>query len=155
MVDPVKSPQADADRVIASGKLNKIIGFSGLSLDRLPLFVNTALTNLFGGASGNLINFVVPFDYKAIAAYANVTVAPGTGAATIGIGTTADTDGILDDKSIATNDATGFRSYVADVLFTGAALYNTGSQGDIIVFQTDGGGTATGKAVWGLTIVPN
>jgi hypothetical protein len=128
---------------------------SNLALDQLPLFLNSGLVNIFGGASGNLINFLVPFDWKAIAAYKKTTVVPGTGAATVGIGTTADTDGILDDKSLPTNDALTFADLTLDAAFTGAALVLGGLQGDIIVFQTDGGGTTTGKAIWGITIVPN
>lgn len=150
-----KLPRTSVDRVTLGGKMNKMPGMPGLTLDQFPILLNTGLQNLYGGVSGNLINFLVPFDYKVVSAYAICTVVPGTGNATIGIGTTADTDGILDDETMATNEATTFQDLSSSASFTGAALYGTGSQGDIIIFQTDGGGTATGKAVWGCTIVPN
>ena len=88
-------------------------------------------------------------------AYTNVTVAPGTGPATIGIGTTGDTDKYLDDYSVGTSHATGFTNLTDNVAFTAPASGSlNGSQGDLIVFQTDGGGTATGLAVWGCVVVP-
>lgn len=151
----VLGAQGSASRLNVDGRLAKVIGMDALSLDQPAFFLNTGLTNLFGGVSGNLINFLAPFDYKAVAAYCICTVVPGTGPATIGAGTTADTDGLLDDENMATNEATTFQNLTASASFTGAALFGLGVQGDIIVFQTDGGGTATGKAIWGLTIVPN
>lgn len=150
----VKGPSTVASRIINDGSIKKWPGMSGLSGDQPALAINSGLVNLFGGASGNLINFLVPFDYKAVSAYCINTVNPGSGPATIGIGTTAVTDGILDDENIATNEATTFQDLTSSTSFTAAALFGVGSQGDIIVFQTDGGGTSTGKAIWGVTIVP-
>jgi len=150
-----KLTRATADRVISGGKLNKIPGYAGLTLDQLPILIQSGLVNLFGGASGNLINYLVPFDYKAISAWAICTVVPGTAAAVIAIGTTAATTGILNNENIGTAEATTFQDLTQATSFTGASLFGLGNQGDIIVFSTDGGGTATGKAIWGCTIVPN
>ena len=151
----VHAPRARTSEVQVDGKYKGIPGMTGLTLEQPAFIVQTGLTNLYGGASGNLINWVAPCNYKAVGAFAICTVDPGTGPATIGAGTTADTDGLLDDETMGTSEATTFQDLTSAASFTGAALYGTGTQGDIVVFQTDGGGTATGKAIWGLVIVPN
>ena len=151
----VHAIRARTSEVQNDGKIKGIPGMTGLTAEQPAIIIQTGLTNIFGGASGNLVNWVAPCNYKAVGAFAICTVVPGTGPATIGAGTTADTDGLLDDVELGTSEATTFQDLTEDVLFTGAALYGLGTQGDIVVFQTDGGGTTTGKAIWGLVIVPN
>ena len=151
----VLASQARASRVELDGPVSLIPGLSQLNADQPAFIIQTGLTNLFGGASGNLINWLAPCNYKAVGAFAICTVVPGTGPATIGAGTTADTDGLLNDEEMGTGEATTYQDLTASTSFTAAALFGTGTLGDIIVFQTDGGGTTTGKAIWGLVIVPN
>lgn len=151
----VDSPRASTSEVLYNSFMNKVPGLAGNSIDRFPILLDTGLTNLYGGASGNLINFLMPCPWKPLSAYKICTVVPGTAAATIGIGTTADTDGILDDYSIATSEALTFLDLSTNAAFTGAALVAGGNQGDIIVFQTNGNATSTGKAIWGCVITPN
>lgn len=142
-------------KVEIDGRVSLIPGLAQLNADQPAFLIQTGLTSIFGGASGNLINWLAPCAYKAVGAFAICTVVPGTGAATIGAGTTADTDGLLDDETMATNETAAFQDLTSSASFTGAALFGTGALGDIVVFQTDGGGTTTGKAIWGLVIVPN
>ncbi len=149
-----KGTQAMASRVELDGPMRKIPGFAAgvYNGDQLPLFIpRTASVNLYGGASGNLSAYLMPVDYKAIAAFLQLVVAPGTGPAAISIGTTGNTTSILNAYSVLTAATAGW----ADLSANAAFLAPTGSQGDIIVFNTDGGGTATGSAYWGCTIVPN
>lgn len=151
----VDSPRAKAAEVLYSDSAKRWPGLDGLSMDKLPLALNSGLVNLFGGASGNLINFLSPFNWKPVSAYKICTVVPGTAAATIGIGTTAATGGILNNYSVSTSEVLTFGDLTANAAFTGASLVAGGNQGDIIVFQTNGNATSTGKAIWGVTIVPN
>lgn len=151
----VDSPRASTSEVLYNSFMNKIPGIQGNSIDRFPILLNSGLVNLFGGASGNLINFLMPCPWKPLGAWKICTVVPGTAAATVGIGTTAATGGILNNYSIATSEVLTFGDLTANAAFTGASLVAGGNQGDIIVFQTNGNATSTGKAIWGCVITPN
>ena len=142
-------------KVEVDGRVSLIPGMAQLNADQPAFILQTGLTNIFGGASGNLVNWVAPCAYKAVGAFVRVGVVPGTGPATIGAGISTDTDGILDDRAVGTSESTAYQDLTEEAAFTDADLYGTGVLGDIVVFQTDGGGTSTGKAIWGLVIVPN
>lgn len=151
--------QAEMSKVALSGLWKKIPGYQAGTYmgDQQPLdnAVSTySTTNLTGGQATLTSYYLVPCDYLVTSAYANVVTAPGTGAATISIGVLGTLGAILNAYSIATNDAGGFRDLTTNAAFTGAANFNLGSQGDIIAFSTNGGGTATGGAIWGCLIAP-
>lgn len=142
-------------KVEIDGRVSLLPGMAQLNADQPAIILQTGLTSIFGGVSGNLLNWLAPCAYKAVGAFAICTVVPGTGPAILYAGTTASTQGLISGETMATNEATTYQDLTTSASFTAATLFGTGAIGDIICFSTDGGGTSTGKAIWGLVIVPN
>lgn len=150
--------QAEISKVALSGLWKKVPGYlAGTYMgDQQPIdnmSSNYSVGNLTGGQA-NSSEFLAPCDYLAASAYATIITAPGTNPATISIGVLGSLNAILNAYSIATNATLGFIDLTANAAFTGATNFNLGSQGDVIVFNTNGGGTSTGTAMWGALIVP-
>lgn len=159
-----KAPSGKLSTTLVDGNANQLPGFSAgaYNADQFSgrMSINSSLLSLFGGANPAAVYQLVPFKYKPIAVFLNVNVVPGTAAATINIGRLADSgnNDILADYSIATNAATGYSDLSANAAFTAADMQagtTTPAIGDIIVLGTNGNGTTTGKAIFGVIVVPN
>lgn len=148
--------QALATRVTLDGANRKLPGgyaVGAYTIDQQVFDnISSGLNNLFGGAANNLGAVIMPADYFAVAAFMNLVTAPGTGPATISIGPLGATTGILNAFSVLTTQPTGWLDLTTTTAFTGAVNFGAGNQGDVIVFSTNGGGTASGSAIWGCII---
>lgn len=150
-----KSPRAKASEVLADGALSQIPGLSNAAKGATPFLIQSGSVNMETAVAGQG-HYVAPCDLRVIGALLNVIEQLGTGAGTIGAGTMADTDGLVDDYSVAISVTAGtIVDLTADASFTAAALFNTIiPKGTVIVFQSNGAATTTGEACLMLVAIP-
>lgn len=144
--------QAKASRILQDGALGQIPGIAG---NGNPFIIQSGSVNMETAVTGQG-HYVAPCDLRVVGALLNVIEQLGTGAGTIGAGTMADTDGLVDDYSVAISVAAGtVVDLTADIACTGAALFNKViPKGTVIVFQSNGAATTTGEACLMLVAVP-
>jgi len=104
--------------------------------------------NLFGGAA-TPFKWLAPFAYTILDVVINLIAPPGTGPATVSVGTSGTAGKFVNAFSIGTGATTGYADWLANLTAT-----LTGAQGDIIQVSTNGGGTATGNMYAAILLVP-
>jgi hypothetical protein len=143
-----KGVRAKASEIQADFSLSQIPGLSNADAPLLGIIqsgnlnMETAVT-----AQGH---WIAPCDCKVVGAYMQVTEQLGTGAGTVGAGLITDTDSIVNDYSVATSVTAGT---LVDLTSNAAFLGGNLNKGDVVVFQTDGGATTTGRVVMFLVVV--
>lgn len=150
----VHSVRAKSNEIAPAGGIGQIPGVGSFN-GQLPILIQSGSVNMETAVTGQG-HYVAPCDLKIVGALLNVIEQLGTGAGTIGAGTMADSDGLVDDYSVATSVTAGTTvDLTENAAFTGAALFNTViPKGTVIVFQSNGGATTTGEACLVLVAVP-
>ena len=152
------APESRASAIQLDGRWRKIKGLDtgAYNLDQLPQFLYSTEIDLVS-ATSNVGHKLIPYDYTVVNCFVRVPTAPDGSAALLTVGTTANTSLFVNNYSIATSVTTTTLYDLAALQAAGTIttfIGGNGSAGDIIVFNSDGGGSTVGKAHATLVIVP-
>jgi hypothetical protein len=114
---------------------------------KIPFQVSSGSVSL-STAEPHQGEFVAPCDGTIVAAIANVLAAPDGAAATVFAGIRGNTTKFINNYSVGTAHNTGTLDLTSQLASTDV------SEGDVICFGSDGGGTSTGEASVTLVVMP-